>query len=195
MTWRSSSRAVLQGDGWFTRSGCRLSCSACFLKQRSAGLIRPVPACVSEGQARLRWCVASKCAIEPDRKKGLGFWPNPLSFIGTEGRTRTGMGSLPSDFESDASTNFATPATQLCSIPAVRNHGYPVREGRGCRRSGLTAPVSSGASPSARISVRRNRRADTADWPRRDPSPRRGLARTSWRVWSGSRRDLARRPS
>ncbi len=35
---------------------------------------------------------------------------------GAEGRTRTGMVSPPRDFESRASTNFATPATKIKDI-------------------------------------------------------------------------------
>jgi hypothetical protein len=36
-----------------------------------------------------------------------------LVFVGTEGRNRTGMVLPPSDFESDASTSFATPAGDI----------------------------------------------------------------------------------
>lgn len=80
--------------------------------------------------------VGHVCAAEPGstQKKGLGFWPNPLSLLGTEGRSRTGTVLPPSDFESDASTNFATPATWRQSIRPGAPFGYRQRSSKPARR-------------------------------------------------------------
>ena len=59
--------------------------------------------------------VVGRCAMSAPwadsraKKKGLQRC-KPLFLFGTEGRNRTGMVLPPSDFESDASTSFATPA-------------------------------------------------------------------------------------
>ncbi len=47
---------------------------------------------------------------------GAGFREFLGKGFGAEGRTRTDTGCPQSDFESDASTNFATPALVMCGI-------------------------------------------------------------------------------
>ncbi len=73
---------------------------------------------VGVDRTRQRQALTLKADLDSMKTAGL-FTPHTTSctvtlvLTGTEGRTRTGTGSPPSDFESDASTNFATPATRF----------------------------------------------------------------------------------
>ena len=122
----------------------------------------------------LWWVVACQCARSAPQtlqtnQEGSGISPNPLVFIGTEGRNRTGMGSPPSDFESDASTSFATPAVARiigprrrgCQLGSVAWVSYtPIwSDGRGRSAPGGGAVGAASVATRPRSPVGRVRRA------------------------------------